>query len=157
MASVAAQVDGDLEQIVITDEIGRGVEWANGALRDAILAGDYVLILDDDDRFVDPTAVAKLKAAAAGKPDLIIFKADHNGLGTLPSPAVWGNRPIQGQIGSCDFITRRDLWRQHIPAFARPECGDYAFLMSMWHENINVVWLDERLTAVQRISKGRGE
>lgn len=155
--SLAAQTCQDFEQVLIRDDAGRGVGWANGQLQHASPKGDYVLILDDDDLLTDETAVEKLKAAADDQPDLIIFKVDHAGLGILPSPKVWERSPMGGHIGSCDFITRRDLWRRHIPAFSQPTCGDIAFLRSMWHENIGVVWLDEQLAAVQRISRGRGE
>lgn len=155
--SLLVQTCQDFEHVLIQDNEGRGVGWANEQLQHTSPKGDYVLILDDDDRLIDETAVEKLKAAVNGQPDIVIFKADHAGLGVLPSPKVWEKSPMGGHIGSCDFITRRDLWRQHIPAFAQPTCGDIAFLRSMWHEEIAAVWLNEQLAAVQRISRGRGE
>lgn len=157
-ASLANQTDQDFEHVLIKDEKGRGVEWANGILQTAVPRGDYVLVLDDDDLLTDNRAIEKLRAATITNPDIVVFKVHHGRLGVLPSALVWQKkRPVGGHIGSCDFITRRDIWRQHIPAFARPSGGDYYFLRSMWHEDINVVWLDERLAAIQRISRGKGE
>lgn len=157
--SLDYQTDHDFEQLLIKDDSqdGRGVGWANGQLQHAEPAGEYVLILDDDDRFIDNAAVEKLKAATIDRPDIVIFKADHAKLGILPSPAMWGKRPVGGHIGSCDFITRVDVWREHIAAFDMPECGDYAFLKALWSNDIHVVWLDEKLAEVQRISKGAAE
>jgi glycosyltransferase involved in cell wall biosynthesis len=155
--SLAAQTCQDFEHILIRDDEGRGVAWANGQLQHADLNGQYVLVLDDDDKLADPTAVEKLKEATADNPGLVIFKADHAGLGILPSPKAWKNQPVGGHIGSCDFITRSDLWREHIEAFDMPEAGDFYFLRSMWLDEPDVVWLDEQLAAVQRISRGRAE
>jgi len=156
-ASVAAQTCNDYEHIFIVDDEGRGVAWANWALQLAQPAGDYVLVLDDDDKLTDPEAIAKLKEATADNPDLVIFKADHDGLGILPSPLIWGRAILRGHIGSCDFITSREQWYQHIHHFAQPECGDFSFLNALWFNRPEVVWLDEQLAAVQRISKGAPE
>jgi glycosyltransferase involved in cell wall biosynthesis len=157
LAALEAQTCQDYEHILIVDNEGRGLEWANSSLQDAAPAGEYVLILDDDDLLTDKEAIEKLRTAAEPEPDLIIFKAYHGPLGILPSARVWGNRPYGGHIGSCDFITRRDVWLEHIPAFAQPESGDYYFLQSIWLDDPCVVWLDETLAAVQRISKGKAE
>ena len=155
--SLAQQTEQDFEQLFITDDKGLGVAVANRALVTANPAGDYVMILDDDDMLINDRAIELLKEAIVKfgtLPELVIFKADHAGLGILPSRLTWGKRPVQGRIGSCDFITRRDVWEKHITAFGVDECGDYAFLRSIWTENPNVVWLDEILAGVQRISKG---
>lgn len=157
IASLDAQTCQDYEHILIKDCEGRGVGWANGQLQYAFPTGDYALVLDDDDYMKDETAVAQLKEAAKDSPDIVIFKADHNGHGILPHEKVWGKKPLGGYIGSCDFITRQDIWRQHIPAFAQPTAGDFAFLMSLWHEDIDVIWHDAVLAAVQRVSRGRPE
>lgn len=157
MASLSRQSDQDYEHLFIADDLGRGIEWANQALQTATPTGDYVLILDDDDMLSDGQAIDKLRRAATGSPDVVVFKADHDFLGILPRNMVWCNRPIQGMIGSCDFITRRDVWYDHIHEFGTPKCGDYAFLKAVWQTGPDVVWLDEKLAAVQRISNGRPE
>jgi glycosyltransferase involved in cell wall biosynthesis len=154
VASLEEQAEPDYEQLFIVDDIGRGVGWANQALSTAEPAGDYVMVLDDDDMLTDYRAIELLKLATVDEPPLVIFKADHARLGILPWPTVWGKRPIRGGIGSCDFISRRDVWEKHINAFGTLACGDYRYLQSVWQDKPDVVWLDEQLAGVQRISRG---
>ncbi len=155
VASLEGQTDPDYEQLFIVDEIGQGVGWANQQLATARPAGRYVLVLDDDDMLTNDRAITLMKEAAKNGPHLIIFKAVHNGLGILPSRAIWGKRPLFGHIGSCDFVTRLDIWERHIHAFGVDEGGDYAFLKAIWQDGPTVVWLDEILAGVQRISRGQ--
>jgi glycosyltransferase involved in cell wall biosynthesis len=158
-ASLEMQTMTNYEQILIIDEEGRGLHAANMSLADAYPSGEYVLVLDDDDVLVDPAALEMLQCFVEQeqRPGLIFFKADHGPLGTLPDSIVWGKRPIHGRVGSCDFISRRDIWEKHIPAFGAPSGGDYAYLFSVWQDGPCVAWLDKKLAAVQRISNGRAE
>ena len=79
-------------------------------------------------------------------------------MGILPSPIVWSHqRPLKGHIGSISFISRQDIWKQYIETFGINEGGDYSYLANVWTAKPDVVWLDELLTGVQRISKGRPE
>ncbi len=149
------QEDPDYEQLFIEDDIGRGIGWANRQLARVNPAGEYVMVLDDDDWFIHDNAIGLMKEATAVEgPDVLIFKADHNELGILPDRFIWGKRPVSGHIGSCDFITRRDVWERNIHAFGTNSAGDYAFLFAVWQERPSVIWLDELLAGVQRISRG---
>ena len=153
--SLAAQNDPDYEQLFIVDDVGRGVGWANRALRTAEPTGDYVMVLDDDDLLSDHNAIVEMKEAAAERPDLVIFKCHHGPLGVLPDSLVWERRPLKGHIGSCSFISRLDIWQDNIHRFGVDEGGDYAYLHALWAIRPRVVWLDRQLAAVQRISKGQ--
>jgi len=155
--SLEMQTDQDFEHILIEDDEGRGVGWANAALQWAMPEGEYVLILDDDDMLSTEQAIALLKQAAKDKPGVVVFRAQHDWFGLLPDATVWEKEPKLGHIGSCDFITRQDIWADHIHAFAQERCGDYYFLDSIWQDGPEVVWLDEQLAAVQRISGGAPE
>jgi cellulose synthase/poly-beta-1,6-N-acetylglucosamine synthase-like glycosyltransferase len=151
---VMLETDMDYEQLFITDEEGKGIGWANRSLVMVEPVGDYVMVLDDDDMLSNDQAIELLKEAAIDQPELIIFRATHNGLGTLPSNAIWGKRPLKGHIGSCDFISRRDVWEKYIHCFGVDEGGDYAYLHAVWMDRPRVYWLDEVLASVQRISHG---
>lgn len=153
--SLANQTSQDYKQVFLVDRIGRGVGAANRALKTAPIVGEYVLVLDDDDMLIHDRAIELLKQAAADSPALVIFKADHDYMGILPDDLVWERRPLRGHIGSCSFITRRDVWERHIHRYGIDEAGDYAFLHSVWMDRPRVVWLDEVFAGVQRISKGR--
>ena len=155
--SLRQQTDPDYEQLFIVDDVGRGLPWANRALQTATPSGDYVLVLDDDDMLADPEAIEVLKEATADNPELVIFKTDHAKLGVLPNDLIWGKRPLLGLIGSCSFISRRDVWEQHIHNFGKDAAGDFAYLKAVWFNRPNVVWLDRQLAAVQRISHGAPE
>jgi glycosyltransferase involved in cell wall biosynthesis len=151
------QSDPDYEQIFIIDDIGQGLHAANRALALPAVEGAYVLVLDDDDRLADPDAVALLKEATENEPELLFFRADHDQLGILPDDKVWQRRPLHGRVGSCDFITRSDIWQRFVAHFAMPESGDFNFLHAVWESGPSVSWLDRQLAAVQRISKGAPE
>jgi glycosyltransferase involved in cell wall biosynthesis len=158
--SLRDQADQDFEHVVLVDHVGRGVQWANGqfARHRYAVNGDYVLILDDDDALTTPHAVEALRAGVAdSQADLIVFRADHANLGILPDAAVWSEKPLYGHIGSCDFITRREVWQRHVDAFAKPVGGDYSFLSELWRCGYHVHWLDCLLARVQRISRGAPE
>lgn len=156
--SLREQTDADYEHVLIVDETGVGLHKANQAVATVEPRGEYVLILDDDDKLTEPEAIALLKEAVTpDDPALLFFKADHDKLGVLPDGVVWGKRPIHGRVGSCDFITRRDVWERHIAAFGAPHSGDYHYLKSVWSDAPSVAWLDRQLAAVQRISNGRPE
>jgi glycosyltransferase involved in cell wall biosynthesis len=154
IASLEAQTDPDYEQLFIVDDEGQGIGWANRSLIMVEPVGDYVMVLDDDDMLENPQAIELMKEATIDRPAMLIFKAKHDGLGILPSPAIWGKRPLKGHIGSCDFISRRDVWEKHINRFGVDEGGDYAYLHAVWMDRPEVVWLDEVLASVQRISHG---
>jgi len=156
-ASLARQTDRDFEQLFMIDEEGMGIGDANRILMVADPDGDYVLVLDDDDWLINDRAIELLKGATIESPDIVIFKADHKGLGILPSKSAWEKRPIKGHIGSCDFITRRDVWDKHIEAFGVDEGGDYAFLKAIWEDKPVVIWLDELLAGIQRQGRSNGE
>lgn len=163
IASLVSQTDPDYRQHFLRDydPQSHGLAWANAHLANwdyDHLEGDYVLVLDDDDTLVNPGAIALLKDAAHhAAPGIIIFRGNHDRLGVLPPDFMIGMRPQFCQIGSCDFITRRDLFLEHIHNFDQPKGGDFHFIDSMWEAAGRVFWISEILSAVQRISEGSTE
>lgn len=156
--SVSSQTDKDYEHLFIVDEEGAGLLAANRALATARPGGEYVLVLDDDNRITDTRMIEALKEAAIDRPALVFFKSDHSPtFGTMPHDVVWGKEPKRGHVDSANFITRRDWWERHIEAFGVRLEGDYEFLAAMWKEKPDVAWLDRQMIAVQRISKGKPE
>lgn len=160
--SVASQTNQDYERILLWDDqpSGSGLHEANRFLAQAHPLGRYVLILDDDDAFGRPDALERIAAAVSENddPDLLFFKAYHGPLGILPRDNVWENRPILGSVGSCDFVSRLDVWLEHIHAFGVASCGDYAFLSAVWDRPcLRVGWHDEALINIQQIGNGAGE
>ena len=159
LASVDAQTCDKWEQLLIYDEVGRGVGWANRqfAAQAHHIAGAYVLMLDDDDAFACDDAVQMLQDATVDNPEMVIFRGDHLHHGILPTDKVWQKRPQATHISGQDFITRVDVWRRWIPYFGVERMGDITFLNVVWPNVKNVVWLDKVLVKQQRVSLGAAE
>jgi len=73
--SLGAQDCQDFEHAIIEDEIGRGVAWANGMMAErdwSDINGDYVYILDDDNKLYNGAIMAMQNGAAANQHDLLL-------------------------------------------------------------------------------------
>lgn len=169
-ASLDAQTDGDWVQTLLIDEVGRGIAWANQhlAAQAGALVGEYIWILDDDDRCIRPTLTAELKAIVAQhQPRVIMLRMDHGPLGVLPPDELWGRLPREGAIGVSAFVVQRAVWQRHAswlaggPARVARYASDFDFI---WHilaaecgTASAVYWHDVTASAVQRISHGAPE
>jgi hypothetical protein len=158
--SLEEQTDQDFERLYITDDIGRGLHWANQQFYRYRyeVSGDYVLMLDDDDMLTRRDTVAMLKEAAKDDPDLIMCRFDCGKWGILPTDEVWQYKyPKLTHVCTPSFITRRDIWYENIESFGQPTAGDYSFLSAIWPSLKRVVWLDVVIGKTQRNSKGAPE
>lgn len=164
LASAYGQIDKDFDHVIMVDEVGIGVPRANKLFwRNAYrIQGEYVLMLDDDDKFSDSLAIRKLKNAvnSSSNPGMVIFKCDHGaGLGVLPFPKIFELEmmPQPSGIGTCSYITRTDVFKATIDKFGKRLGGDYLFFKAAYGMCENIIFLDEQLTEVQRISNGKPE
>lgn len=152
--SLLLQTDPDYEQIIIHDHFGLGIDVPNLLLPKVQklleIRGRYVLILDDDDTLSKPEAIEILKREESGE-DLILFGADHGAHGILPSDKCRkADRPLYGEIGSCDFILRRELWLEHSKVFGPEYMSDFVFLDSIWQSSPTRKWLPDVLAKIQQ-------
>ena len=157
--SLNQQTCQNWEQLLLVDPShnGNGIVWANKniAAHKEYIRGSYVLMLDDDDKLSNNLALEKIynRLKQENWPELCVFKGNHLNNNIFPSVSVWKKQPIAGNIGSCDFVTKVETFKQHIDKFAnRP--GEFNFLMSFWND-VKIIWLDEILVEVQRVSGGR--
>lgn len=159
--SLAAQTDPDFEQIILRDDIGQGVAWANARLRDAadLPTGEYVMILDDDDLVRRQTLISELKGLAAehGRPGVIMTRMDHGPRGVLPPADEWGRQPGRGRVGCASPVARRDVWLRCAPHYGAAYDGDYDYIAALFAAGDPVVWHPVIATAVQQIGLGRPE
>jgi len=159
-ASVAAQTDQDLEQVFIEDVVGIGIHGANVSLaenKDRV-RGEYVLILDDDDRLTYDYFIRDLKAIVKRyDPDVVISKMLWKEGRILPPDAYWEKPPKGGRIGTNNFVVRRDVWLEYISAFGVPRGGDISFIKKLWDKGYKFFWWDEVTSSIQRIGYGRPE
>jgi hypothetical protein len=151
-ASVRAQTDLDYEHLIITDHIGRGVEWSHTQFAEYApqINGDYVFILDDDDWLFCDRAISLLKQAAISRPELIMVRMRHNPVLVLPDDEHWGKPPELGYIGMSAFVVRRDVWSANVAEFRPVYHGDFTFISAVYPKCSNVVWLDRVISATQR-------
>jgi hypothetical protein len=160
-ASLQAQTSPDWIQTLLYDDQGRGVEWAqeNMANYSTQFQGQYIWILDDDDECIHPSLVEGLAGIVADRnPDVIMVNMEHEGLGVLPGPRNWGERPTHGQIGCSAYIIRREVWQAHAAAFIPGLYhSDFVFISSVFDSSPSVYWWDIVASRTQRRSYGKGE
>lgn len=159
-ASVAALIGNDWLHTLLIDATGRGIGWSYDNLAGYApnLVGDYIWLLDDDDRCIYPNLVSELRSLVDGcAPDVVIVRMDHGPLGILPDEG-WAGFPQQGDIGCSAMIVRRDWWQTHAGALTPGHySSDYDFFRSLMISGPRVVWWDIVASAVQRISRGEPE
>lgn len=156
--SLAKQFDPDFEHIIITDAEHKGLHEANKSLEQNKhrIKGRYVLILDDDDYISDRSFIKHLKNVAAQHPvDVILFKAYRKPFSDfLPSKRTWGKTPVLGEIGSCCFVVKREIWKQFILKFDRSRHGDYYFIKALFDAGCSTYWVNRVMVMVDKIGGG---
>jgi GT2 family glycosyltransferase len=157
-ASLCMQSCQDFEQLLMID--GQGGGWKHAAEMLTELAqdatGDYVLILDDDDILLNADGVRLMKEAAQGEPAAVIFKGWHADLGILPNDNTWMRRPRLAQIGSFDFITRREVFVELADtAVTNGYTNDFGIIDGVFERCLPVTWLNVLMCAVMRRSRGK--
>jgi hypothetical protein len=160
LASVAAQtVVRDIEQLVIPDHVGVGVDGMYARVpqyADAV-HGEYVTFLCDDDELTHPAVVEAVQVFAAenNNPPLIL-------VATQKGPHIWpAGNPWPPQCGAIDLncaIVRADVWKQHVHAYAanaRYE-SDFDFLDALHRAGVPALWCDV-LFSRGAVSRGAAE
>ena len=132
LASVAQQTAvADIEQIVIVDHLGIGIDGMYARIPDyaGAVHGDYVHVLADDDELAGPDVVQAVRdcAEANGHPAVILVAVQKGGL-VLTSPA-WP--PVLGGIDLGSMIVRRDVWTTLASSWGRRYEGDFDFAAAL--------------------------
>lgn len=161
VASLQAQTCPDWLQTILVDEECRGVSWAQENMANYAhnLQGEYIWILDDDDRAIYPELVAELKTIAAEhNPDVMMVRMNHKERGILPDAAHWGRPPEHGFIGCSAYIVRRELWQAHAAAFIPGTYySDFTFIKAIFESDPIVYWHYIVASEVQMIGLGKPE
>jgi hypothetical protein len=150
-ASLRNQSDPDYEQVLLVDEIGRGIEWAHTNMTTACpqINGDYILVLDDDDQIVVNTCIAELKQAAQTGADVIMLKMEIVPGFVVPEDDYFRAAPVVGHIGMSCFVVKRDLWITNVSHFKPVYHGDFTFISAVYPQAKNIVYLDRVMCATQ--------
>jgi len=167
VGSVKRQTGNDYTHLLVKSdktENGYGVAKANEAISTIkIKDAKYVMVLDDDDFFIDYTFVDTLKKIAdKSAPDIVMFKGVIPPYGILPQGEYWKKPPVRGKIGSFCFAVSMELWNKYVE-FWRPSDGyvamsDFTFIRECYKNTESITWMDKVVACTQfGASRGRGE
>lgn len=156
--SVQAQTCRDFQHMVIVDDAGIGVD---GMFRDIRrhadhIRGDYVFILADDDRLLEPIGLEQVRTFAMANlfPPVIIVK---NYKWDKTFPLVWEQAPEYAKIDTGNFIIRADVFRDNAGEFGECYEGDWVFIHHLWETGYPFAWCDCIFSTMQVGGKGRTE
>lgn len=162
--SIKAQTDQNFEQVFIIDNEGRGLAEANKSLAYVgnHIQGKYVVILDDDDFFVNDNFVKTMRSIHDRfDPDVIMIKMIIlNGVNNniYPTDRVWKKTPIAGQIGMTCFVVKREVYMKHRLSFDRPRMGDFNFIDAVFADGrYKIHWHPHIQARTTRVGRGRTE
>lgn len=135
------------QHVLLRSEGEIGIPGANRMLagEDAVkyVRGDYVQVVDDDDKITSPEYIEQLQQfiISQGYPDWIMVRGRIN---ERSYPHPWGQKwqPKVGTVACFCIITSRDLWEQHHHAWGIDKCGDWNFAKTLWEAGNRPVWFD---------------
>ena len=164
VTSIANQSVTDIEHIVLIDNEGRGMQYANRLIADNARTprGRYVYILDDDDFLTDYEFASLLRDITDNHdPDVVVFKfkwPQGFSMGELlPTKTMWEKTPMHGHIGSPCFAVRAEVFKEHAHMFDQAHSGDYFMIRSIWDHGHSFFWWNRVVGSVGRVSRGRAE
>jgi glycosyltransferase involved in cell wall biosynthesis len=163
IASIRAQTCRDYIHIIHRDD--KTAEGYGGLLANQSLAkikfidAHYVMVLDDDDMLIEPRFVETFKAEIVREmPEIVFFKGETAGFGTLPGPECWGRAPIYTGIASFCFAVRTDVWHKYVREFGKQRFGgDFRFIAACYRGTTTHAWLDLVVAGMQGAKAGRGQ
>jgi hypothetical protein len=159
--SLEAQTDSDWQQTFLVDGEGRGVGAAQAALANyaPYVTGEWIFILDDDDKCIYADLVKDLKEIASWIDfDVVMLRMDHGNGRILPDDAHWQHPPQLSYIGCSAYIVKRQLWQRYAPVFGGAEyTSDFDFINAIFSSDPDVWWHDVIASQVQRVSMGLPE
>ena len=163
--SLSNQTDPDYQQILLIDDVGRGMDYANKLFtifKDTTdIRGKYVLILDDDDVVEDREFIKELKKVVTYNdyPDIIYMKGKIPPYGILPS-TCWGKKPQYANIGSFNFVIAPYLYLKHINKWGTTATGgDFKFIEAVHNDSYvkKIHYWDRIICSAPLANRGKGD
>lgn len=140
----------EIQHLIVVDDEGKGVA---GMYRDlpqanALIEGEWVFVLSDDDVLVYPRIIELIEQVEAEYPTAgcIMVKMFCNGR-VLPWKECWHAPPQMGGVTLSNWIARKDVHIAH-PFGCRYE-GDFDALASIYAASVPTAWADVVLAASQ--------
>jgi hypothetical protein len=162
--SLSNQSDGDWDQVCIHDEVGIGLHKANGLFHEYrnLVKGEYVLLLDDDDKIIDHDFIKRLKERDE---DIVWFPMQARKIHAPPNDTFDyigmndDRQPKLGRIGGSCMVVKNHVYQRFIHLFDEPYNADFAFLKEIWKKKYGYTkhYLgDTPVTAIQSGAAGKG-
>ena len=142
---------------VLMDDRPMGVAHANRKLADHEARGEWVWVLDDDDVCCYPGLIDDVRwFARTACPDAVIVRARwaQRDL-VLPPDDLWGERLVEGKVGTPCVITRRDIWNQYRVNWGCRYAGDFDYINGLFDAGLDIAWLDVVAAEVPAVNLGR--
>jgi glycosyltransferase involved in cell wall biosynthesis len=138
IASLQNQTDQDYEHLLIHDNVGNGLFWANKQihLNADKVNGRWVYVLDDDDWLTDSHFIEDLKKIESPSYDIIICKGY---IGEGLYPLFWKKAQLRGTIGSPNFIVKKHIFLTNSIHWCKPKAADFFFFQRAYG-NANTYW-----------------
>ena len=153
--SIKSQTSDDYIHILHRDDKtkdGYGLHLANQSFaKISPIDARYVMVLDDDDKLIDPNFVKVFgKIINKDNPEIVFFKGKIVGKKTYPKEQHWGGRPRRRFIASFCFAVRLDIWEKYIHKWGNKHCGDYFFISACYKNTKKHFWFDRRVAQTQK-------
>ncbi len=151
-ASVAGQKDSDqIQHLIVEDHEGKGVGGMYAALpeQNAVIQGEWVYVLSDDDVLVYPRVVDLIEHVKKEQPatGCIMVKMFCNGR-VLPWSQCWEAPPQMGGVTLSNWIVRKEVHIAH--PFGHRYEGDLDQIASIHAAGISIAWADIVIAASQQ-------
>ena len=152
----------DWQHLVIPDEVGIGIAGMYAEIPQHLgrIDGEYVYVLQDDDRLAGPDVLSRLRTFA---------RKHRNPLGNLPPvimvrnrkrgmllPLAWECKPVLGAVDLGSYLTRADVFKKHAGRFGKRYEGDFDFIAYLWR-HYEFAWCDVLFAEAQTLGLGRSE
>lgn len=159
VASVQAQtVADDIQHLIIRDEVGVGIGGMFAAIADnaPLVHGDYVYILQDDDRLADVEVVRDVRTSTLmlKRPPLLMVRNQKRG---QIFPFHWRQRPTLGAVDLGSYIIRADVFQATCQLFGQRYEGDFDYINAVWPlHGGQAGWFDRLVAEAQIVPPGLG-
>jgi hypothetical protein len=157
-ASVNAQTCKDFEHVIFQDERGHGIPGMYKQLKQSApgFIGQYVYILQDDDRLFDNRVIDDIKTFVETEnyPPVVVMRSRK---GRLHLPRYWGEEPVHSCIDLGNYVIRRDIFMTFADCFGEKYDGDYDFIHCLWRHGLRFEWYDRQICESDQFGKGAPE
>jgi len=151
-------IRAEIQHIVVEDLVGVGIEgmFAEIPAHLAEFEGEYVYVLQDDDRLAAPDVVQVVKQFVRQRqyPEVVMVKSRKGG-GRLPT--YWGERPVECHVDLGNYVVRCDVFRDHVSEFGSRYNGDFDFIDGLWTAGHRFEWCDVMFARAMARGLGRPE